>query len=298
MSTKSWLKFILLGALWGSVFLWIKIAQQELGTLTIVAFRVTFALIGYVIIFIVLKRKLPLQKYWKTFLLLSLFNITLPFIIIAWSQRYVSSGMSSVLNSTSTLITFLLAHWLIPEDKLTLLKAIGLITGFVGVVVLMSDQLHNGQGQVLAGQIGMLAGATFYSLGSVYARIKAHNIPSEIVAMGQAFFGALVMIPLAVSVEAPFQFPRMPITWLAVLALGILCTCISHLLFFSLLKSIGTRTQMVTYVMVFFAVVLGVIFLGESPNWQFYAGGTLVISGILIVNNPFGRKQNGRKQVL
>ena len=298
MSTKNWLKFILLGALWGSVFLWIKIAQQELDTLTIVAFRVSFALLGYVIIFLALKRKLPLRQYWKTFLILSLFNITLPFIVISWSQHYVSSGISSILNSTSTLITFMLAHWLIPVDKLSPAKAIGLIIGFVGVVVLMSDQLNNGHGQVLTGQIGMLAGATFYSLGSVYARIKADNIPSEIIAMGQAVFGTLVMIPLAVSVEAPFQFPRLPITWLAVIALGILCTCISHLLFFSLLKSIGTRAQMVTYVMVFFATTLGVIFLGESPNWQFFTGGVLIISGILIVNNPRGRNQNGRKQII
>jgi len=298
LSTKNWIKFILLGALWGSVFLWIKIAQQELGTLSIVAFRVSFALIGYVIIFFALKRKLPLRKYWKTFLILSLFNITIPFIIISWSQRYVSSGMSSILNSTSTLITFMLAHWLIPDDKLSPAKAIGLILGFGGVVILMSDQMSSGQGQILIGQIGMLAGAMCYALGSIYARIKAQDIPAEIIAMGQAVFGALVMIPLAVSVEAPFQFPRLPITWLAVIALGILCTCFSHLLFFSLLKSIGTRAQMVTYVMVFFAVSLGIIFLGETPGWQFFAGGTLVFAGILIVNNPFGRKQNERKSIL
>ncbi len=192
----------------------------------------------------------------------------------------------------------MLAHWLIPDDKLSPAKAIGLVTGFIGVVVLMSDQLNNGQGQALAGQIGMLTGAVFYSLGSVYARSKAHHIPSEIIAMGQAVFGALVMIPLAVSVEAPFQFPRLPITWLAVIALGILCTCISHLLFSLCSKSIGTRTQMVTYVMVFFATSLGIVFLGESPNWQFFAGSALVISGILIVNPPFGRKQNGRKSIL
>ena len=298
MSTKNWLKFIVLGALWGSVFLWIKIAQQELGTLTIVAFRVFFALVGYVIIFIALKRKLPLRQYWKTFLVLSLFNITIPFILISWSQKYVSSGMSSVLNSTSTLITFMLAHWLIPDDRLTPAKSIGLILGFGGVVVLMSDQLASGQGQILAGQVGMLIGATCYALGSVTARIKAHNIPSEIIAMGQAVFGSLVMVPLAVGVEAPFQFPQHPITWLAVIALGILCTCFSHLLFFSLLKSIGTRAQMVTYVMVFFAVALGIIFLGETPGWQFFAGGVLVFAGILIVNNPFGRKQNERKPAL
>ena len=299
LSTKNWLRFIALGALWGSVFLWIKIAQQELGTLTIVAFRVTFAVIGFVIIFIALKRKLPLRQHWKTFLILAVFNIILPFSLISWSQQYISSGISSILNSTSTLMTLLLAHWFVPDDRLNSAKGIGMILGFGGVVVLMSNQLNSGQEQSLLGQAAMLTAALSYSTGTIYARRKAHHIASEMIAMGQAVFGALVMVPLAMSVESPLQIPRMPLTWLALVWLGILCTCISHMLYFSLLKEIGpTRTQMVTYVIVFFATSLGVLFLGESPNWQFFAGGALIISGILIVNNPFGRKQNERKPVL
>ena len=298
MSTKNWLKFILLGALWGSVFLWIKIAQQELGTLTVVAFRVSFAVIGFVIIFSISKRKLPLRQNWKIFLVLAVFNIILPFSLISWSQQYISSGMSSILNSTSTLMTLLLAHWFVPDDHLNSIKGIGMMLGFGGVVILMSDQLQGGQGQSLLGQAAMLTAALSYSTGTIYARRKADDIASEMIAMGQAVFGALVMVPLALSLEAQLQIPRLPITWLAVIWMGVLCTCVSHMLYFSLLKDIGpSRTQMVTYVIVFFATSLGVIFLGESPNWQFFAGGALVVSGILIVNKPFGRKQNGRKFV-
>ena len=299
MSTKNWLKFILLGALWGSVFLWIKIAQQELGTLTIVAFRVFFAVIGFMILFSVSRRKLPLRQNWKTFLVLAIFNIIIPFSLISWSQQYISSGMSSILNSTSTLMVLILAHWFVPDDRLNSAKGIGMVLGFGGVVVLMSNQLNGGQEQSLLGQAAMLTAALSYAAGTVYARCKADDIAPEMIAMGQAVFGALVMVPLAMSLEAPLQIPRLPITWLALVWIGILCTCISHLLYFSLLKDIGpTRTQMVTYVIVFFATTLGIIFLGESPNWQFFAGGVLVISGILIVNNPLGRKQNGRKSNL
>ena len=215
MSTKNWLRFIALGALWGSVFLWIKIAQQELGTLTIVAFRVTFAVIGFVIIFIALKRKLPLRQHWKTFLILAVFNIILPFSLISWSQQYISSGISSILNSTSTLMTLLLAHWFVPDDRLNSAKGIGMILGFGGVVVLMSNQLNSGQEQSLLGQAAMLTAALSYSTGTIYARRKAHHIASEMIAMGQAVFGALVMVPLAMSVESPLQIPRMPLTWLA-----------------------------------------------------------------------------------
>lgn len=299
MSTRNWLKFIILGALWGSVFLWIKIAQQELGSLTIVAFRVLIALAGFAVIFIVRKRRLPLRQHWKLFLALSLLNIVLPFSLISWSQQHISSGMSSILNSTSTLFTLMLAHWFVPDDRLTVPKVIGLVLGFGGVVVLMSNQVHSSQGQTLAGQAAMLTAALCYSFGTIYARRKAHNIAPEVIAMGQAVFGGLLVVPLAMSVEAPFQIPRLPLSWVALVWLGVMCTCISHTLYFSLLKSVGpTRTQMVTYAIVFFAVALGVIFLGESPDWQFFAGGALVASGILIVNNPFGRKQNGRKQIL
>jgi drug/metabolite transporter (DMT)-like permease len=299
LSIKDWLKFIVLGALWGSVFLWIKTAQQEIGPLTIVAFRVIIALVSFVIIFAFLKRKLPLRQNWKVFVVLSLLNIVIPFTLITWSQRYISSGMSSILNSTSTLFTLMLAHWLVPDDRLTSAKTIGLVLGFAGVVLLMSDQVQSGQTTTLAGQAAMLISALTYSLGTIFARRKAHNIAPEMIAMGQAVFGGLLMVPLAVSLEAPFQIPRLPLTWLSLIWLGLLCTCLSHMMYFSLLKSVGpTRTQMVTYVIVFFAVALGVIFLGEMPDWRFFAGGALVISGILIVNNSPQRSQNGREQVI
>lgn len=195
MSTRNWLKFIILGALWGSVFLWIKIAQQELGSLTIVAFRVLIALAGFAVIFIVRKRRLPLRQHWKLFLALSLLNIVLPFSLISWSQQHISSGMSSILNSTSTLFTLMLAHWFVPDDRLTVPKVIGLVLGFGGVVVLMSNQVHSSQGQTLAGQAAMLTAALCYSFGTIYARRKAHNIAPEVIAMGQAVFGGLLVVP-------------------------------------------------------------------------------------------------------
>ena len=281
--------------MWGSVYLWIKTASQEFGPLTIVAFRVVLGVVGFLVIFLVLKRKLFFRQHWKFFLVLSIFNIVLPFSLIAWSQQFISSGMSSILNSTSALMTLVLAHWLIPDDRLNSAKVIGLLLGFGGVVVLMSNQIADGHENALLGQAAMLGGAFCYACGAIIARRNAKGIAPEAIAMGQAIFGALVMVPIALAVEGPFHLPRQPLTWLALLWLGVISTCVSHILYFSLIKSAGaTRTQMVTYIIVLIATVLGIIFLGETPNWQFFVGGALVISGILIVNNPFGRKANAR----
>lgn len=296
MSIKDWLKFITLSILWGSVFLVIKTAQRELGPLTLVTLRVWLAVMSFVIIFSLWGRKLPLRSNWKKFLMLGLLNIALPFSLITWSQHHITSGMSSVLNATTSLFTLLLAHWLVPDDRLTLPKVLGLMLGFGGVILLLSGNLHIGPRQTLIGQVAMLTAALFYASGTIYARRAAHDLAPEVIAMGQALFAGLFILPAALFLEAPFRLPRLPLTWAALLWLGLFCTCISHMLFFSLLKSVGpTRTQLVTYGMILFAVALGVIFLGETPDWRFFAGGSLIALGILIVNNPLKRNQNGRK---
>jgi drug/metabolite transporter (DMT)-like permease len=285
LSIREWFKFILLGLIWGSSFLWIKIGVQELGPFTLVALRVFFATLGLMIVARLQRAHLPWREFLPAFFILGLLNMALPFVLISWSEQYISSGMAAILNSTVPLFTLLIAPLFLADDPWTLPKGLGLLVGFLGVVVLMANQVQGDLTRPKLGQLTMLLAAVSYATAAVYARRKVRNLTPEVQSLGQSFMATLVMLPLALTIEAPFTLPHQPITWVAALWLGLMGSCVATLLYYSLLQSIGpTRTTLVTYIFPLVGVILGAIFLHERPDWHLLAGGSLIISGVAVVN--------------
>ncbi|MDZ4158556.1 MAG: EamA family transporter, partial [Anaerolineaceae bacterium] len=258
MSTTNWIKFCVLGLLWGSSFLWIKIGVQEMGPFTLVTLRVLFSLLGLGVMSIVKRPDWHLRQYWKTYLFMGLFNIVTPFVLISWSEQHIPSGLASILNSTVPLFTIILAPLFLADDKFTLNKVVGLALGFLGVVALMSNQLtSNATGSVI-GMITMLLAAVSYAASAVFARRNTQGLSPAAMALGQMTMAALIIVPSAAIAEAPFTLPRLAISWVAVAWLGLLGTFVATLLFFSLLHSVGpTRTTLVSYIFPLVGVLLG-----------------------------------------
>src|SRR5262245_15563998 len=139
LKTKHWFAFILLGAIWSSSFMWIKIAVQEIGPITLVAFRALFGLLfGVVVIFIQRIQWPRAFQSWLPLLVLGLTNVAIPFFLISWGEQSIDSAVAAILDATVPLFTILIAHTLLRDDKITLPKLIGLLIGFAGVIVLMS----------------------------------------------------------------------------------------------------------------------------------------------------------------
>jgi drug/metabolite transporter (DMT)-like permease len=289
VSTKDWIRFSALGLIWGSSFLWIKIAVSEISPAMLVSFRALFAAIGLLII-LVLSRKANLKReQWKTaiivFFLLGLFNIALPIGLISWAEQYIDSGMASILNSTVPLFTIIIAPLFLKDDQFTVSKFAGLLVGFLGVILVFSPELGKGFNQNIAGQGAMLLAAISYAGAGVYARVKTKDFPVQMQSFLQLFMAAAIMWVFTVSFDRPLVFPAHSLTWIALLWLGLLGSCAATLLFFQLLHSVGpTRTVLVTYVFPLVGVILGAVFLNERLYWQALAGGLLIISGIILVN--------------
>lgn len=289
MSTKDWLRFGVLGLIWGTSFLWIKIAVTEISPFVLVAFRTLFGALGLLLI---MWSQKTFPKSWKefrpwlsVFAVVGLINVALPFVLISWSEQYISSGIAAILDSAVPLFSMLIAPLVLRDDPMTLPKTIGLVVGFVGVLVLFSPDLALGINQSLIGEIGMLLATLSYAIGSIYVRLKARGLAPQLQAFLQLGM-ATVMVWLFTGVaERPIVLPHLPITWLALLWLGLLGSCVAYILFFSLMNTIGpTRTTMVTYIPPLVGVLLGAIFLGEQLNWQAILGGVLILSGIAVVN--------------
>lgn len=288
---KDWIKFTALGLIWGSSFFWIKIALVEIGPFTLVTLRVIFALLGILMVVAYRRSGLPERGKWWIFLLLGLFNVVVPFVLISWAETQIPSAVASILNSTIPLFSILIAPIFIRDERITFYRLLGVVCGFLGVIVLMSNQVETGFGSYQLGLGAMLAATFFYACSAVFARTHTAGLTPEVQSLGQMMAAWFVITPVSAMVESPLTMPAQGLTWLAVAWLGILGSCVATLLYYSLLNSVGpTRTVLVSYVFPLIGVFLGILVLHEKPDWHLIVGGGLIIGGIGAVN---WRKSNG-----
>jgi drug/metabolite transporter (DMT)-like permease len=167
---------------------------------------------------------------------------------------------------------------------MTAQKVIGLLVGFVGVVILMSEDLHASLGSLL-GQGAVVLASLFYAGSAVYARRTTAHASGLVRGAAPLVSATALMWIVAPIAESPFQIPQLPITWIALLWLGVLGSGLALILNYYLIHEIGpTRATMVTYVFPLGGVVLGVLFLNEHLSWQVLAGAVLIISSLVVVN--------------
>ena len=291
MSLKNWLKFILLGIVWGSSFFWIKIGLQEVGPFTVVFFRIFFALTGLTVFFL-LKRQKPLLKAWRLYLFLGVINVALPFVLVSWSEKYITSGMASILNSMQPLTTSLIAAIFIQEEKLTARRIAGLVLGFGGVLVLMSDKLSGEAINQTIGIIAMVIAVFCYGSSGVFARLHNRGVKPEDQALGQFAVGITFILPAMLAAESPFTLPVRPISYLAFAWLGLLGSFFAAITWYTLLDEIGpSRVSMTTYMFPLVGVLLGTIILREPVDWRVIVGGMMILGAIVIVNSA--KRTNG-----
>jgi drug/metabolite transporter (DMT)-like permease len=304
MNFKQWAGFLALTLIWGSSFLWIKIAVRETGPLTIVTLRLVFALVTMAGFLLFQKTKAPRRpRLWGVLLLQGLMSTALPWIVITWAEKYIDSAVATVLNATVPMFTIVCAHIFLHDDRITTGRIGGLLVGFAGVAVLMHKDLLSGGGQdgtrhmVLLGNLAMLLSSLFYAVSNVYARAKLRGLSPVFQAFYTMLMADAVMWIVAPAIEAPFSLPTLGLTWFAIAWLGVLGAGLSYLIFYYLLHSIGpTRISVVTYTIPVVGVTLGVVFLGERLDWSLIAGLVLIVSGVWGVNRktrPARKEQDG-----
>lgn len=289
MSLKSWLKFIALGIVWGSSFFWIKIGLQEVGPFTVVFFRIFFALLGLSIFFLI-NRRVPLLKAWRLYLFLGVVNVAIPFVLVSWSEKYITSGLASILNSLQPLTTALIAAFFIKEERLTLQRIAGLLLAFGGVLVLMSDKLNKESINQTFGILAMLGAVFCYGASGVYARINNRGVRPDEQAIGQFAIGFAFIIPAMLITESPFTLPVRPVSYLAFAWLGLLGSFFAAVTWYSLLDEIGpSRVSMTTYLFPLVGVLLGALLLHEQVDLRIIVGGMMILLGIVIVNKKMNQ---------
>jgi drug/metabolite transporter (DMT)-like permease len=287
MKPREWGLFVTLGLIWGSSFLWIKIAVAEIGPFALVSWRLLFGLAGLALVVLVRRPEFPRdRRLLGALALLGITNTALPFALISWGEITIDSAVASILNGTVPLFAMIIAHFSLHDDRMTVPRVVGLVIGFVGVVVLMARDIGpQGIQQGVVGQVAVLVAALLYAGSSVFARRTLRGVSPTVQAFLPLLSAEAFVWGGALLTESPKLVPQLGQTWLALVWLGILGSCVAYLLYFSLLQSVGpTRATVVTYVFPVVGVILGVLFLKETVDEHLVGGALLIVAGIAAVN--------------
>jgi|SRR5687768_4252621 len=286
-SRVEWLLFILLGFMWGSSYLFIKIGVDAgLQPFTLVMFRLLIGAVLLAIFVAVARESLPRGvRAYAHLSVLGFIGIALPFYLITAAETRVDSAIAAVLTAPVPLFAIPFAALLLADERMTGSKVMGVIVGLVGVAVLVGfDPARLGSGDLWA-ELALLGATISYAMAGVYARRFVTGYPPMIPALFEVVTALLMVSILAFVFEQPLQAPLPLDALLAVTWLGVFGSGLAFLLFFRLLGRWGAgRTSMVAYLLPVWGIVLGALVLGEQIADRLLIGTALVIGGIALVN--------------
>lgn len=290
MALNNFLWLVLLAALWGPSFLFIKVAVAEIPPLTLVAGRVGIAAALLLAMLRLQGGSLPKsRRLWMHFAVVGLFSNALPFALFSWGELYIDSALAAILNGTTPLFTMVLAHFFIADDRLSPVKVAGALLGFGGLALLIAPSLMGGVQATTLGLLAVTAAAASYGIAIVYTRQNLRGLPPLVGPVAQLTMASIYIVPLALIIEQPYRLP-MP-SWAAagsLLTLAVFGTAVAFIVYYRLMeRTSATYVSMVTYVVPVFGLALGIIVLAERPAWNAYAGCALILAGVMIVNGVF-----------
>lgn len=293
MGPLEWALVILLSILWGGSFFFNEIAVRELPTLSVVVGRVALAAVILLVVMRLLGQSLPRSgKVWGAFFAMGFLNNVVPFTLIVWGQIHIASGVASILNATTPLFTVLVAHWMTADEKMNPGRLLGVLLGLLGVAVMIGGEALGSLGLDLLSvgviaQLAILAAALSYAFAGVYGRrFRAMGVTPMATATGQVIASSLILIPVMLVVDQPWQLPAPSLAATAALiALAALSTALAYILYFRILSTAGaTNLLLVTFLVPVSAVLLGVLILGEVLLPKHMIGMALISLGLAAID--------------
>ena len=286
-------EFVLLAAIWGASFLFMRIGTIEFGVWATAGIRVLIATLFLIPILFLRGHSQSLREHWKLVLLVGLTNSAIPFVCFSFALQSITVGLSSLLNATVPLFGAVIA-WVWLSDRPSGSRMLGLAIGFLGVAMLAWDKASfKPDASGLSSGWGVLAclfACLCYGISASFTKRFLGGLPSLVSSTGSQLGAALALLPLTI-----FYWPSQAVSmkaWGAVITLGVVCTGFAYILFFRLIERAGpAKALSVTFAIPVFAVLYGVILLGETVTpWMVGCGlvivlGTTLSTGILKFSN-------------
>jgi len=284
--SRYWPMLLLLAAVWGASYLFIKVAVDEIAPAPMMAFRTLVAglvLVGYVAWRLGSDRAVrELRAAWRHCLVLGVLNAALPFWLIAWGEQHIDSGLAAVVQASVPIFNALLVLRFLPHERLNGTRATGLAIGLAGVAVVTGINPHGGW-WAIAGALAIVASSLSYAGAGVYGQRAVSGTAGPVLAAGSMLVGAVILLPFAL-----FRLPETAPGWEAtasLLALTLAGTAFAQLVLFRMLALHGSaRLALVTYLMPGFAIVYGAVLLEEAITIAMLAGLALILGGVALAS--------------
>jgi len=288
MTGRLWLLILLMSALWGGGFMFIKFALTGFAPFSVVAGRVGVAALALGLIVAVGRQRLPRQaKVWRAFFIMGALNNLIPWMMVAWAQTQIPSSMAAILNAPTPLLTAVMAHLLTDDEKLTPQRFTGVLAGMLGVALVVGPGVLSGMDSAVLAQVTCLSATVSYAASAVYGRVfRSMDVTPVVAAFGQQLMVAAVIIPLALVVDQPWARPAPGAGAIAaVLALGVIATALPYIIFYRVLAEAGaTNLMLVNLLIPGWAVALGAMVLGERLPPTAFLGMAMVGLGLAVID--------------
>ncbi|PWV95287.1 threonine/homoserine efflux transporter RhtA [Hoeflea marina] len=287
MDLATWGLLVALGLIWGASFFFGRVAVAHIPPFTLVLARVSIAALALHLAF----GRMPgfyalLTARWRALLLMGLLNNAIPFTLIFAGQTQIGAGLASILNATTPLWTVLVTQVLTSDEKISRAKLIGCALGIAGTVLLIGPAALGQADTPLWAKLAVIGAAISYGFATAWGK-RFRDLPPRVTATGQLTASSLIMLPVALLWDQPWQLavPPLPVIG-AVLALALVSTAFAYIIFFRILSRAGaTATSLVTLLVPPSAILLGVLFLGESLSLLEACGMGLIALGLLSLDN-------------
>lgn len=280
-----YLLLLTLSAIWGSSFLFIKLAVATIPPMTLTAARLILAAAGLLLVMWARGQHLPRDaKIWRDFALVAVVGNAVPFYLINWGQVTIDAGLAAILMATMPLASVLLAHLFIHDDRLTIGKGVGMVVGFSGIVVLVGPDALAGLGREVVAQLAVAFAACCYAVANVYTRGgRMRELPAAVNGAGVLICAVVVTVPFSLVMDRPWALSPSAESMLALAALALLCTSAAYLILFRLLSTRGVSfTALLNYMVPVFGVVWAALLLGEAVETSALAALGLILLGIAL----------------
>lgn len=289
MKIKDIVDLVLLAAVWGASFLFMRIGAPEFGVVPLVQLRLLIAALFLLPVLFVRVGFSELIPNWKPLTMLGFYNSAIPFLLLTYSTLYVTAGFSSVINATAPLWGAVVA-WVWLSERLDAFGIVGLIVGFAGVALLSGDAQSLAEPGSMLAAAAAAGGAFFYGIGANYARRYTRHLNSLSTATGSMVYPAIILAPLCIWFWPEVQ-PSLR-GWFAIVAMGIASTGFAYILYFRLIANVGpARAITVAYLIPAFAVIWGALLLDESITLLMTVGCLVIFLGTALVTGVFPRRK-------
>lgn len=286
MSAQEGALLVLLSILWGGTFLFAKVAVAEIPPLTLVFMRVAIAATTLLVVLGVMRVPFSgIASTWTAFFGMGLLNNVIPFSLLFIGQQDLGAGLESILNATTPIFTVLVLHIATRDERLTLLKGLGVLLGFAGVVLLVGPEALSGLAGHARAEL-LCLGATFsYALALLYGR-RFKGTPPLVTATGQLIASSLMMAPLSIAIDRPWTLAIPSVPALAsVTTMALLSTALSYIIYFRIMARAGaTNAALVTFLIPVSAIALGALVLGEKLTLLQVIGFGTILAGLAAID--------------